>query len=334
MTIQIEQSDMQSVEQLTGTNQLLLTMLPNATSWVKANLANKSHILPFSSEDELIEQLGIGLSGTSIIALPGSNLTLEIKKLMEMSIEDILMLLADETSAQTSAATLAEIAMRYHLITNDELSIVEQFLQDNAITVPVGWWTGLQDTIECYQSLVYAEKTLKQKSHVRVDAINWGLTRAQTLAELARYYCLYLHLHKHTQGDLAQINALVEQLVNVVLSNLDCPLMAYELDPANLQQAIIQRYESGSNLGFSCLTSGLLCVARNINLTNADRINEEATIYFKQLQQLLSEQLSTDNYVSQAGACRHYIYSLPMRTIMLNVNHIGCLSLYSDIPSA
>jgi hypothetical protein len=334
MTIQIEQTEMQSVEQLTGKNQLLLTMIPNASSWVKANLANKNNILSFSAEDELIEQLGIGISGTSIIELQGSNLTLEIKKLMEMSIEDIQLLCADEAATQKFESAFAEIVMRYHLMTNGELSIVGKFLQDNAVTAPVGWEMGLKDTIECYQSLIYVEKTLKQKSHVRADAITWGLTRAQTLAELVSYYCLYLHLHKHTQGDLAQINALAEQLTAAVLDNLNCPLVTHELEPANLQHAIVQWYELGNSLGFSCLTAGLLCVARNINLTNADRISEEVTTYLKQLQQLLSEQLSTDTYVNQAGACRHYIYSLPQRTMMLNMNQVGCLSLYSDIPSA
>jgi hypothetical protein len=334
MTIQIEQTDMQSVEQLTGKNQLLVNMIPNASSWVNANLANKNNTLFFSAEDELIEQLGIGISGTSIIELKNLNLTLEIKKLMEMSIEDIQLLCADEAATQRFESAFAEIAMRYHLVTNVELSIVGQFLQNNALTVPAGWEMGLKDIIECYHSLTYVDKTLKQKSHVRADAITWGLTRAQTLAELARYYCLYLYLHKHSQGDLVQINALVEQLTAAVLDNLNCPLVTHELEPANLQHAIVQWYELGNNLGFSCLTSGLLCVARNINLTNADRISEEATIYLQQLQQRLCKDLSTDTYVNQAGACRHYIYSLPQRTMMLNVNPVGCLSLYSDIPSA
>jgi hypothetical protein len=334
MTIQIEQTEMQSVEQLTGKNQLLLTMIPNASSWIKANLANKNNTLSFLAEDELIEQVGIGISGTSIIELQGSNLTLEIKKLMEMSIEDIQLFRADEASTQRFESAFAEIALRYHLVTNDELSIVGQFLQDNALTAPVGWDMGLKDTIECYHSLTYVEKTLKQKSHVRADAFTWGLARGQTMAELVSYYCLYLYLHKYTQGDVIQINALVEQLTAAVLDNLNCPLVTHEVDPANLQHAIVQWYELGNSLGFSCLSSGLLCVARNINLTNADRINEEATTYLKQLQQLLCEQLCTDNYVNQAGGCRHYVYSLPQRTIMLNVNHIGCLSLYSDIPNA
>ncbi|MCL1051841.1 YbaK/EbsC family protein [Shewanella abyssi] len=331
MTIQIEQTDMQSVDQLTGKNQLLLTMIPNATPWVKANLANKSNTLSFASEDELIEQLGIGLSGTSIVSLPGANLTLEIKKLMELSVENTLALLSNESSTNTSTST--EISRRYHLISNDKLNKVKQFFDEHKLAVPVGWNMGLNDTIECYQSLTYVDNVLKQKTNIRTAAAQWALMRAQTLAEFGHYYCLYLHFYKYTDGDQSKIDALITLLINVVLNNLDCPLVTYELDPLNLQSAIAQWNKSGCNLGFSSLTSGLLCVGMNINLKDLDRISEEATIYLQQLQPLLSEKMATDSYVNQAGLCRHYIYSLPQRTMMLNVNNIGCLSLYSDLPA-
>ncbi|MFW7523437.1 hypothetical protein ACODM8_04740 [Vibrio ostreicida] len=332
MAIQIEDTLMQSTTQLTTKNQLLLNLIPNASPWINWNITNQSSIVSFNSEDELIEQLGVGLAGTSVIDLPHANLTVDIRKLIELSSEDTLSLISNIDTHNAVGRSISNIIKQYHLLTNDELNMVNQFFNQNHLTIPLGWGTGLGETIQCYQSLDYSELALKNKSSLKTDATQWALLRAQTLAEFGCYYCLYLHIRKHLNGKPTDVDGYVNQLVDVVLENLDCPLVSNELDPSGLKNTIIAWNKSGNNLGFSSLASGLLCIGMNIDFKHVNQLKEQAKGYLQQLQNQLCEHLPSESYINQAGQCRHYFYTLPDREIVVNVNEIGCVSLYSDLP--
>lgn len=337
MTIKIEGTEMQSVDQLTGRNQLIVSMIPNALPWIQSNISRKSNTLVFANEDELIGQIGLGLSATSVIELAGAGLTLDAKKFIDFSTEDVIALTIDEKDADNQSAQLSALIHRYHLLTNIELSTVTSVIEQSQLPLPIHWTVGLKDRVNCYRCLNYAGRVMPVKSSVMKEASKWALSRAQTLTEFGHYYCVYLRFvtsnNNGAQVSSESINQAVDALTSVVLECLDCPLVTFELDDKNLKSAFGQWVDSGNALGFSNLASGLLSIVMNIDLRAKGALEPEAARYLQQLKTLLCEKLANDTYISQAGQCRHYVYSLPEREIVVNVDEIGCLSIYSDLPT-
>lgn len=332
MTIKIEGTEMQSVEQLTKRNQQLVSMLPNALPWI--NIANTSNTLAFANEERFIEQIGLGLSGTSLVTLPHIDLTLDIKKLLDLNAEDVMVLQQDEPDSSTQSSQLADLFSRNHLVTNSELTKVATLFEQSQPSAPFAWSSGLKDSINCYNSLMYIERQLPAKQSAKNEAVKWAVSQSQTLTDFGLNYATYLHVMTNTDSRPRSVDETLATLTRVALSKLDCPIVTFELDQTNLQNAFVQWGEAGNTLGFSSLASGLVSIALNIDLRTKGALEAEAERYLHQLQSLLCEQLASDSYVSQAGQCRHYVYSLPNRKIVLNVDELGCLSVYSDLPFA
>ncbi|MDA0117894.1 hypothetical protein [Vibrio sp. T11.5] len=332
MTIKIEGTEMQSFSQLTPRNQELVGMLPNALPWININIANTTNTLAFANEDGFMEQIGLGLSGTSYVALPNIDLTLDIKKLLDVDTQDVHTLSTENKAHQASASQVSDVLNRNHLVTDSELTKVASLFEHGKSSVPFSWNSGLQDSINCYNSLMYIERYIPAKQSIKTQAANWALTGSRTLTGFGLNYAAYLHVATHIDSKHHTVEDALATLNQIALNRLDCPLVTFELDQTTLQNAFVQWGDAGNTLGFSSIAAGVLSIALNIDWRAKGTLEEKSNAYITQLQGVLCEQLATDSYVSQAGQYRHYLYSLPERQIIVNVDEVGCLSVYSDLP--
>ncbi|ADZ91949.1 hypothetical protein [Marinomonas mediterranea] len=328
MTILIEQTKLESVGQLSNKTQTLLSLIPQGEQWLQVMLNDKEHTVSFASEAAFIEEVGPGLRDTSLIYFPNLNLTVGIQALSAMSESELILLIRSDASSNNAA--MNKLFSEYRLI-NDEAFKV---LNPQLINQPLRWSSTFDENIQLYQSLSYADGQFDVSQSVKQEASEWAQEQAQTLAEFGDYYCLYLALYNDSDGNARTLNGILAQLQPVVLDNLDCPIATYELDQKALQRAIEQWQAEGNTLGFSTLSAGLLNVGLNLNLKSTESIESQAESYIASIQSVLKNQLATDSYINQSGKCRHYEYSLTDRTILLNLNAIGCLSLFSDRPKA
>jgi len=338
MTIQINQAELQSIEQLPDNIQTLLTLIPYSSQWVQTMLDDKVNTVSFPSTDAFVERLSIGLRGTSLLYFDNMNVTVDIKKLLEMNANDLrdMSHFSNEVVAgQDASQKLAnsQLLKKYKIVSNDAFSAITQFLQQQQCpNLPLNWSASLSDNIAFYDILIYCESTYKVGQNVKEQALIWAKEQAQTVAELAHYYCCYLTWISETDGRSHPIEDVLAQLSPLVLGNLDRPRVTFELDQKTLRDAITQWDEAGNTLGFTSFSAGLLNLVLNINLTQIDTIEEQAVDYIHELQQQLKDHLATDSFINQAGQYRHYIFSLPTKTIMLNIDDIGYLSVYGDRP--
>lgn len=330
MAIQIEQTVMQSVEQLTGKNQLLLTLIPEGQRWVQTMLADTTKVVPFLSEDGFIAQVVKGLHGTTLVNILGADLAIDIQKAAELDINQLLVLMSDSANGSHSGK-VQQILSQNGLITNDQLNLISQVLDKAGLSLPYRWNATLADAINAYQRIAYVNQTMPQTNDV--EATKYAFERAQTLTEFGDYYCLNALLLKANAKDAMAQDAIVSELTDCVLDNLDCPVVTHELDQVGLKNAVIQWQQTPSTLGFDSLTSGLVSIAANINLRDRQQLTTLAQQYIKSLQKQIADNLATDSDISQGGECRHYYFKLADRVITLNVDEAGCLSLYSDIPN-
>ena len=178
---------------------------------------------------------------------------------------------------------------------------------------------------------MFIERYIPAKQSVKTEAAKWALTDSRTLTGFGLSYATYLHAATHIDSRQHTVEDALATLNQIALNRLDCPLVTFELDQTNLKNAFVQWGEAGNTLGFSSIASGVLSIALNIDWRVKGTLEEKANAYITQLQDVLCEQLATDSYVSQAGQCRHYLYSLPERQIIVNVDEVGCLSVYSDL---
>jgi hypothetical protein len=343
MTIMINKDEVKSIEQFPDNIQTIIQLIPEGEKCLETMRDDTEHTLNFPSPDELIEQLNIGLRGSSLLYLPNVNLVADIKKLLELSNNDLRDLSYQEEKTALKSTMpdrltgVREILKKYHLLDNNAFSKIIQFYKSNNITYhPLTWSADLNAQITLYETLIYCEQAFNHNHRSTTDAINWAMKQSQSLHEFASYYPIHLTWHKKTQGKsggkLKDIDHLLETLSPIVLNNLDCPLVTFELDKMTLNLALEQWIDADNTLGFSDLSSGILNIVLNIDLTQPDNLLRLATQYIEQLQLQLKNTLAADSYINQAGQCRHYQFDLPNNTLLLNLNNVGCLSLHSDKP--
>ncbi|TBR41722.1 hypothetical protein CBF23_008920 [Marinomonas agarivorans] len=340
MTIRINQAELESIEQLPENIQTLLTMIPNSSQWVQIMIDDKKNSVSFPSMDAFITQLNVGLRGTSLLYFDNINVTVDVKKLLEMSASDLRdmshfsnEITADQGANQKRASS--QLLEKYGIVSDDDFTSISQFFQQQQVpNSSLNWSASLGDNIIFYDTLQYCESRFQVGQNIKQQALKWANGKAQTLGELAHYYCFYLAWVSNTNERLQPIEDVLALLSPLVLDNLDCPLVTFELDQRTLHDAITQWSDAGKTLGFTSYSAGLLNLILNIDLTQIDQIKQQAEEYIRQLQQQLSDHLATDSFIDQAGQYRHYIFALPNKATMLNVDSIGCLSLCVDRPKA
>lgn len=341
MSILITNTELQSVEQLPENMQTLLMLIPQGMQWVTTMMDDELNQVSFPSSEAFIEQLNIGLRDTSLVYFDNIDMTVDVKKLLEISANDLRDMLhfvkpnhVEQGGSQQDSpqqVKMASLLMKYGLIRNSAFSKITQFLQQQHSTNLFCCWSStFADNLIFYNILTYCEAKFDLGANVQEQALYWASSKAQTLAELAHYYCFYLTWVKDTDGRGLDIDEVFNQLSPLVLDNLDCPTVTFELDTKTLHDAITQWNKAGKTIGFTSFSTGLLDLALNIDLQQKTQIKEQAIQYIEQLQKQLNTHLATGSFIDQAGQYRHYLFELAGKTIMLNVNDIGCLSFYGD----
>ncbi|QLE83669.1 hypothetical protein FLM48_00335 [Shewanella sp. Scap07] len=342
MSITINQVDIQSIAQLPDNIKTLFQSIPQAETWLETMRNNPEYAFSFSSAEEFIEQLNIGLRNSSLLYLPKVNVVADIKKLLELSsndLRDLFNLENQSADSPNAAASRASILASNHLIDNQAFDKITQFYKKHNLTThPLTWSAAFHEQITLYETIVYSEQAFSQNNKQASEACEWALAKAQNLAEFGRYYLIYLSWAHEFQGKRTaknlSLDRIIETLTSTVLDNLECPVVTFELDQINLHRAIEQWCDSDKQtLGFTDLSSGLLNITLNIDLNNESDVREQAHGYIKQLQKQLATNLAADSYVNQAGLCRYYRFDLPNNTVQLNLDANGCLCVYSDKPN-
>ncbi|WP_394391693.1 hypothetical protein [Shewanella woodyi] len=342
MSIIINQVEVKSITQLPDNIQTLFQLIPQAGTWLETMQNNPKYTFDFSSPEAFVEQLNIGLRSSSLLYLPKINIVVDIKKLLELSSNDLrdLSYFESQTATESSnTALLATILSKNHLIDNQAFDKVNQFYKQHKLTNhPLTWSASFNEQITLYETLTYCEQAFNQSNKQASEAIEWALDRAQNLAEFARYYLIYLNWLKYQQdkrgNNSYSLEHILDMITPIVLDTLECPVVTFELDQINLHRAIEQWCnDDEQTLGFTELSSGLLNIMLNIDLNQANDIRELATNYIRKLQQQITTNLAVDSYVNQAGLYRYYRFDLANSTVLLNLDPTGCLCVYSDKPN-
>lgn len=350
MTITINNAAIQSREQLPDNIQTILQLTPQAQSWFDVMRHDPDNAMVFSSNDEFVEQLIPGLHGTSLVYIANMGLFIGAKKLLEFSDNEIrdlycweqfLAPLASSAVSNEQVAGVKSLLDKHRLVNNELLQKIDQFYQLYSISPnPLTWGASFHDQLVLYDILLYTEQNWPTDHAVAVSAINWAMEKSQSLSEFAHYYCIYLAWASQAPttatatAPIISIDSLVEQLTPLVEQNLDCPVVTHELGQHALNSAITQWGEQNKTLGFTDFSSGLLNLILNIDLSQPGTAATQAKAYMASLQQQLQVNLAVDAYVNQPGSYLLYCYDLPTSLAVINLDEVGCLSLYSDRPKA
>ena len=341
MTIMIDQSEIIAAEQLPDKIQTLIQLIPEGDNAFEVLLTNKDVCFSFTSPENFIEQLALGIHNSSLIYIPNVQLITDIKKLLDLSTNDLrdLSYRANNNSGQSirSSAVTAQqktLLQKYQLLDSSDFSVVNAFYKRNDLSAhPLVWAADFHDQITLQHLLTYCGQAFSCSNAQATSACQWALSQAQNLSELAHYYCLYLAWLQQNPAKNDSINTVIAQLIPLVLSHLKCPTVTFELDARTLNQAIVQWQKSDNAVGFTSLSAGLLNIALNTNLCTPNGLVEKASEYIAMLQKQLAKTLATSEAVGQAGLARYYEFELPNSCAVLSVNGDGWMSIVSDRPN-
>ncbi|KAF7781793.1 hypothetical protein PRUB_b1124 [Pseudoalteromonas rubra] len=334
MTIIVNNKEIEQLEQFSDKIQTLIQFLSQGEQSVNA-LIQQSDTLSFSSEAQFVEQLYLGLMNSTLIYLDKIPLSVDVKKLHELSTNDLRDLAVFSShESDTDKARLTGILSKYRLVDSANLNKIALFYRRYNLNYhALGWGASFKDQLTLYSVICFSEETYELSNQLVIPACQWATKQAQNLSEFAHYFCIYLAWKNSRHGHTGSPDDLVAMLAPVVINNLDSPVVTYELQAIDLHNAIKQWHEGGKNLGFSSFSAGLLNIVLNIDLDKADVV-QAANDYLTALQSALINTLANDSYVCQAGECRHYLFNLHHSEAVLNVDSQGCLSLFNHWPVA
>ncbi|KZN51643.1 hypothetical protein [Pseudoalteromonas luteoviolacea] len=334
MTIIVNNKEIEQLEQFSDKTQTLIQFLNQGAHSTDA-LIQQSEVMTFTSEAQFIEQLYLGLMNSTLLYLHQIPLSVDIKKLLELSTNDLRDLATfSNRDSETDKARLANILAKYRLVDSAILNKIALFYRRYNLNYhALGWGASFHDQLTLYSIICYCEQAYDLSNQTVHPACQWATEKAQNLSEFARYFCLYLAWKNAKQGGQGTPDHLVEILAPVVNNTLDSPVVTFELQAVDLHNAIKQWHEGGNNLGFSSFSAGLLNIVLNIDLQSDDLV-KAANDYISGLQTTLTNALASDSYICQAGLCRHYLFNLHHSEALLNVDGQGCLSLFNHWPIA
>ncbi|MCG7534140.1 hypothetical protein [Pseudoalteromonas sp. OOF1S-7] len=334
MTIIVNNTEIEQLEQFSDKTQTLIQFLNQGVHSTDA-LIQQNEVLNFTSEAQFVEQLYLGLMNSTILYLHQIPLSVDIKKLLELSTNDLRDLATfSNRDSETDKARLASILAKYRLVDSAILNKIALFYRRYNLNYhTLGWGASFRDQLTLYSIICYCEQAYVLSNQTVLPACQWATQKAQSLSEFAHYFCIYLAWKKNQRGESGTPDLLIETLAPVVNNTLDSPVVTFELQAIDLHNAIKQWHEGGNNLGFSSFSAGLLNIVLNIDL-HTDDLVKAAHEYLSTLQTTLINTLASDSYVCQAGLYRHYLFNLPNSEALLNVDSQGCLSLFNHWPNA
>ncbi|MCO7189546.1 MULTISPECIES: hypothetical protein [unclassified Pseudoalteromonas] len=334
MTIIVNNKEIEQLDQFADKTQTLIQFLNQGAHSTDA-LIQQSEVLSFTSEAQFIEQLYLGLMNSTMLYLHQIPLSVDIKKLLELSTNDLRDLATfSNRDSETDKARLASILAKYRLVDSAILNKIALFYRRYNLNYhTLGWGASFHDQLTLYSVICYCEQVYDLSNQTVIPACQWATQQAQSLSEFAHYFCIYLAWKNNKKEMPGTPDHLVDILAPVVNSNLDSPIVTFELQAIDLHNAIKQWHEGGNNLGFSSFSAGLLNIVLNIDL-HTDDLVKAANDYLSTLQTTLSNALASDSFVCQAGLCRHYLFKLHNSEALLNVDSQGCLSLFNHWPTA
>ncbi|MBQ4845135.1 hypothetical protein [Pseudoalteromonas sp. MMG005] len=336
MTIMINQSEVKALDQLPDKVQTLIQLIPDGDSAFETLLSNQDENFSFNSADSFVEQLALGIRNSSLVLLPNAELVADIKKLLDLSTNDLrdLSYGMNRDENNLSMEKHRQLLQKYHLLNRHDFSAVNAFykrnnLNDNSIV----WAADFQGQITLQRTLAYCEKTFSSSNTQIRNACHWALSQAQNLCEFAHYYCIHLMWQQRSTAKTPPIDTVVTQLMPLALAHLNCPTVTFELDENTLNRAIVQWQEADNAVGFASVSAGLLCMMLHIDLSDSSELVAQAKLYITTLQKLLAKTLASEQFVGQAGLAKYYVLKLTDRTVVMSVDADGCLSIDSDRPS-
>ncbi|TDF35590.1 hypothetical protein EYS14_19460 [Alteromonadaceae bacterium M269] len=332
MSLIVNNAEIQTLDQLSDKTQTLIQLLAHGEQCLYT-LINQDEVMVFTSDEQFVEELYSGLTNSTLLFLNHANLSVDVKKLFELSTNDLRDLATyNKTEIGSSDTNLHALFSKYHLISNSALNRIALFYRRYDLSYhALNWSANFNDQINLYNSLIYWEKAYNLNSPLVKTASSWAMQKAQNLSEFSNYLWVYFAWQSKTHRAGKSIDEIVSILTPIVLDNLDSPVVTYELDQINLNQALKQWHEKQKTLGFYDFTTGLLNIVLNIDLQAPD-LSKAANTYIANLQNQLINTLANDSYINQAGIFRHYVFDLNTTTAALNVDSQGCLSLFSDWP--
>lgn len=340
MTIMINQSEVTAMAQLPDKVQTLIQLIPQGLSTFNVLLNNQNESYTFDSAESFIEQLALGLRNSSLIFMPELQLTADIKKLLDLSTNDLrdLSYLADPKLNQSNSNSLSsaqrkQLLEKHQLLDSGDFSAVNTLVKSqNLSTHPLVLSASFDDQITLQQILSYCQQTFSYTNSQMKGAVQWAIKHAQTLSEFAHYCCIYLAWQQGANSNkTAELNTILSQLQPLILDYLQCPTVTFELDTQTLNMAITQWQDAGNAVGFKSYSEGVMSVVLNIDLANTSTLNEQVQTYLSSLQTLLAKTLSSEQFVGQAGEAQYYLLAQSNRMVVMSVASNGCLSVASDI---
>ena len=341
MTVLISGAELEKIDQLPDNMQTIMQLIPEAVSWCVKSIADSEHTLSFVSDEQFIEQLMPSLHSTEILYLKRLDLLVGCKKLLDLSNNDIRDLYYLNTSSkdELNKAQLTSLIEKHQILSEAQLKTLDQFFDRLGISSNTLIKTATLDEQIClYNILQYTDSIHKFDHTVSSHAVEWAFSKANSLADFARFYCLYIswysrsNLAQRNQFSATIINNIVEQLSTVVLVSLKCPVVTHVLDKKGLRHAVNQWVEIQKGLGFEDVSSGLLAIALNINLNQETGLVKQANDYISRLQYQLASHDAVDAYVNQSGQLQMFEYQLETGKVLLSLTGQGCLSINSHWP--
>lgn len=341
MTITIADQKIANERLLPEKIQSILKLIPNGMAAFDNMVVNQQQPFAFASFEQFIEQLSTGVNNSTLLFLPNIQLSVDIKKLLEMRQNDLdtLKYLSLEHSI-----LLESTLNRYDLLNNPALAPVEQYFQSHPnVREALQWSADLSANILFLNTLKYSGEAYSPSDTTQQYATNWALEKTTSLRGFSHYYRIYLHwlsqltppenkhksIGKATAPNTEELDNLVAALTPIVLDNMDSPMVTIELNHITLNQAITQWQETGKHLGFVDFDTGLSNLITQLN--SMDNAIQQANQYISTTQQQLRSQHANQIVVSQAGDYQFFRFDFAQQQQFLSMDERGCLSIAQTI---
>lgn len=380
MAINIESTALQSFDQLPAKSQTILLLIPQAKKWVKRAIADGAKSFDFISEEDFITQIAVNIHSSQLVFFRKIGIFIGVQKLFDMTQNDLRDLYdlnrfggrsgvddrnsfdeeEDDEGVDHSEAAIFE---KYQLTCN--ASLQKQYSEFNVEDTSIGDFligADFDQKLVLYRAFSQVNQfygsSKGDAEKLDVDGLEWAESRAQSLAEFSRYYILYLlfsplvsasHLSpSSTDRSLntrATLDTFVQVAVPMISECMSCPVLSQRLDQYGLSREIADWAKRGNTLGFFDVSSGLLCIAGNMDAIGGDAENSKLNLtelkqeirtkiaaYIDALNTSLLKHLAVDAQMTQSGKDYRYFYSLSDSQLVLNLDGQGCLSVYSQTP--
>lgn len=338
MTVSIANTPLNGTFGLSDAARRVLALIDGGLHWLDYALGEPNRQYPFRDEGNLVATVQTGLHATPNLLIAPIGLMVAPVKLLTMSPQDIHLLHRAATGDVPPAdPDLAKVLARYHLATQHDLAGVDTMLGHLEVAAqPIFQAMDLDDRLALL-ALSRSEGVTKPRSpDLRVEAAAFAVAQAVSPEEFVDYFHVYVdhiavvgHVADTAAERKARVRRALYTLGPLMFQALDCPEVIGQPSAPAIEQAIVDWFMSGRQLGFERVSDGVRQIVSHTRFQTEEGIAAQLIVrdYLDRAQQLIRLQGIGRLSMAQDGAtCRFPIVG-SSHTAVVRLDPAGAITL-------